>query len=249
MAGLRKHNKISGQFAARLIELIESPAYRVLSLSAHRVLSRLEIELAHHGGHDNGRLPVTFENFQNYGIDRHAIAPAIRECVALGFVVVTEPGRAGNAEFRSPNLFRLTYKHCKGLPGDGTHDWRKIETIEEAQALARKARPTPSRNQNAGGGKCRISVGKSPIENAGSLVGNSPTTPIPEKSTRLSISPGGIDISNECGSRSAPPGSAVASERHSSAALTNLAKACGRSPTDVAALLLLVPDAHDNAAN
>jgi hypothetical protein len=125
MSGLKKRNKISGQFAARLIEMIESPSYRVLSLSAHRVLSRIEIELAHHGGNDNGRLPVTFENFQKYGIDRHAIAPAIRECVALGFIVVTEPGRAGNAEFRSPNLFRLTYKHCKGLPGDGTHDWRR----------------------------------------------------------------------------------------------------------------------------
>jgi hypothetical protein len=26
-----------------------------------------------------GRLPVTFENFENYGIDRGSIAPAIRE--------------------------------------------------------------------------------------------------------------------------------------------------------------------------
>ena len=36
MAGPRKRNRISGQFAARLIKLIESPPYRVLSLSALR---------------------------------------------------------------------------------------------------------------------------------------------------------------------------------------------------------------------
>jgi len=44
-----KHNKISGQFAARLIEMMESPAYRVLSLSAHRVLDRERAGRADHG--------------------------------------------------------------------------------------------------------------------------------------------------------------------------------------------------------
>lgn len=244
MAGLKKRNRISGQFAARLIELLESPAYRVLSLSAHRVLSRIEIELAHHGGNDNGRLPVTFENFESYGIDRHAIAPAIRECVALGFLVVTESGRAGNAEFRSPNLFRLTYKPCKGLPGDGTHDWRNIQTIEDAQARARDARLTPSRKQNASGGKRHLSVGKFPIENAKTLVGNLPTTPIPEKSPRLSISTGGIDVSNGSGSRSAPIRSAEASEPPPNAALSVLARVAGLSNADAMALLQTLPDAR-----
>src|SRR5262249_26631794 len=36
----------------------------------------------------------------HYGIDRHAIGPAIRELVALGFVEITEHGRAGNADWR-----------------------------------------------------------------------------------------------------------------------------------------------------
>ena len=61
-----------------------------------------------------GRLPVTYEDFERYGIDRHSIAPAIREAVALGFLEVTERGRAGNAEWRRPNYFRLTYKPAKG---------------------------------------------------------------------------------------------------------------------------------------
>jgi hypothetical protein len=46
----RRRNKISGQFSAHLIEMLESPAYRALSRSALMVISRIEIELAHHGG-------------------------------------------------------------------------------------------------------------------------------------------------------------------------------------------------------
>ena len=79
----RRRNKIGGQFAWRLIEMLESPAFRVLSLSARRVLDRIEIELARHGGSDNGRLPVTFDDFHRYGIHRHAVAPAIRETIGL----------------------------------------------------------------------------------------------------------------------------------------------------------------------
>ena len=42
-------NKIDGPFAPRLITMLKSPAYRALSLSAHRILARLEIELYQHG--------------------------------------------------------------------------------------------------------------------------------------------------------------------------------------------------------
>ena len=64
---------------------------------------------------------ITYDDFEAYGIHRHAISPAIREAEALGFLQVTERGRAGNAEFRSPNRFRLTYRHAKDVLGDGTH--------------------------------------------------------------------------------------------------------------------------------
>src|SRR5207342_1105739 len=104
-----RRTSIGEQFSARTVRMLESPAYRALSLSAHRVLSRIEVELGHHGGTDNGKLPVTYNDFQEYGVDRHSISAAIRECVALGFLEITEIGRAGNAEFRTPNKFRLTY--------------------------------------------------------------------------------------------------------------------------------------------
>ena len=70
----RRKTSIGGTFAPRLIEMISSPAFCVLSLSARRVLDRLEIELASHGGTNNGKLPVTFADFHRYGIDYDASA-------------------------------------------------------------------------------------------------------------------------------------------------------------------------------
>jgi hypothetical protein len=133
-----RHTRIQGQFAPRLIDMLRSPAYRILSLSGHRVLNRIEIELADHGGQDNGRLPVTFSDFEKYGIERHAIGPALAECQALGFIEITRRGRSGNGEWRIPNLFRLTYRHTKSEPP--TDEWQRISSIEEAQAIAREAR-------------------------------------------------------------------------------------------------------------
>src|SRR5215510_9179311 len=133
---MKRRNSINGQFAARRIEMLESPAYRVLSRSAHMVLARIEIELAHHGGNDNGRLPVTSENFVEYGMHRTSVAPALREAEALGFIRITERGHGGNAEYRSPNRFYLTYAHTrdskKSPPSD---EWRHIETLEEANQI------------------------------------------------------------------------------------------------------------------
>jgi hypothetical protein len=139
----RRRNSIAGQWIARTISMLDSPAYRALSLSAHRALSRIEIEHMHHGGADNGKLPVTYVDFISYGIHRRFIAPAIRELVALGFIEITEQGVAGNAEFRRPSLYRLTYRPAYNAgkhDGNGTHEWQRIETMEQAEALANQAR-------------------------------------------------------------------------------------------------------------
>src|SRR5215211_6181636 len=112
-AGERKAKRIEGQWTHRHIEMMTSPAYRVLSLSAHLCLSRLEIENANHAATENGQLIVTYNQFEEYGVHRQAIAPALRELVALGLIEITEQGVAGNAEHRAPNRFRLTY-HAVG---------------------------------------------------------------------------------------------------------------------------------------
>ena len=84
--------------------------------------------------------PCTFDHFTEYGIDRHSIAPALRQLVALKFIEITEHGRAGNAEYRRPNLFRLTYRPVDRAKA--TDEWRTIKTEEEARMLARLARKT-----------------------------------------------------------------------------------------------------------
>jgi hypothetical protein len=161
VAKRNRYNKILGQFAAREIKMLESPAYRSLSLSAHRALARIEIELAHHAGKDNGQLPVTYDDFQRYGIDRHSIRPALSELKALGFIEITDPGRAGNAEFRRPAKYRLTYKDAYKAPP--TNDWKRIETKDQAERLAKRARTNrskPSENEEAGDFR---GIGSTPI--------------------------------------------------------------------------------------
>ena len=137
---MKRRNKINGQWSPRLIEMLESPAYRVLTATAHRVISRIEIELGHHGGNDNGRLPVTYSDFIDYGMTRESIAPAIREAEALGFIRVKR-GRGGNADNGTPNLFGLTFSHDRGSRASPpSHDWRKIKTVEDALRIAQDAR-------------------------------------------------------------------------------------------------------------
>jgi hypothetical protein len=188
----RRRSRISEQFSAHPISMLESPAWGTLSLSARRFLDRLEIELAHHGGNDNGKLPLTYEHLEAYGMDRHAIAPAIREAVALGFVEITEQGRGGNAESRRPTQYRITYAHSRGP--EPTHEWRKIKTVEDASAIADAARREKQRQnkrrkkQKAGGGFSQVSVGVFPTENVKSPVGVSPTTAVGKTPTTSRLS-------------------------------------------------------------
>jgi len=125
-------------FSLHSIAMLESPAWAALSLAGRRVLDRIEIELAQHGGKDNGRLPVTWQDFERFGIHRGAIGPALRELQALGFVEITDHGVAGIGEARKPSLFRLTYRDAAGKPA--TDDWTNIASTRQAERIARAAR-------------------------------------------------------------------------------------------------------------
>ena len=71
--------------------------------------------------------------------NHNQIAPAIRELVALGFIQVTHKGCAGNAKYRQPTLFLLTYRPFGSHKYVG-NGWRRIGDIEEAEAVANAAR-------------------------------------------------------------------------------------------------------------
>jgi hypothetical protein len=145
---MSKRYKIHGQFVPHRVALIESPAWCVLSLSGRRVLDRIEIEMCHQGGaHENGRLVVTHTDFIKHGVHRDAVAPAVREVEALGLAEITKRGRGGNAAWRRPNKFRLTYIPTKSANADAYHEptdeWRRIKTIDEAERKACDARNAP----------------------------------------------------------------------------------------------------------
>jgi hypothetical protein len=146
MSKKSKKGAASGPFVMHTREMFMSPAWCVLSLSARRLLDRIEIEMMAHGGpRSNGRLPVTYGDFIKYGVRRNSIASALREVVALGFLEITEQGRGGNAAYRKASQFRLTHHPFKEDP-DGevlyepTNEWRRFKTIEEVEAIAAKAK-------------------------------------------------------------------------------------------------------------
>jgi hypothetical protein len=138
---MQRRNRISEQFSARYVSMLESPAFAVLSRGAHQFLARLEIELAHHGGNANGQLPVTYRDLVKFGVSRNQIAAAMREAVALGFAECTRHGRGGNADSRNASLWRITYQHGRdGVTNPPTHEWRKIKTLAQALTIACEAR-------------------------------------------------------------------------------------------------------------
>jgi hypothetical protein len=134
----RRRLHIDGPWVPRSRTMMESPAYQVLSRAAHQVLSRIEIEHMNHGGYENGKLPVTYEQFVEYRLHRRSIAPALRELEAVGLVEVTERGKSGNGEWHRPNLFRLTYLNVGRA--DPTDEWRHIKTVADARSLVKEAR-------------------------------------------------------------------------------------------------------------
>ena len=192
-----KHAKINGQFAPRTIEMLRSPAMGVTSLAGRRILDRLEIEMGDHGGTDNGQLPCTYDDFERFGIHRHQIAAAIAELVALGFIEITRPGRAGNAEYRLAALYRLTYRHTAEC--GPTEDWKRHKTDVEAKVVAAKARAAAieagrvlyrkRQNQKPSGGFCQVSVTETATKNSQIHSAETATTcPGAETTTTFDIS-------------------------------------------------------------
>jgi hypothetical protein len=135
----KRRNKVGEVWISYLRSMTESPALRVLSIHAILVMRRIEVEHMAHGAAENGRLIVTYDQFVEWGVERRQIGPAIRELVALGFLEVTERGVAGNETYRRANKFRLTYVNTKNRE-EPTHEWRRINTIEDAKITAENAR-------------------------------------------------------------------------------------------------------------
>jgi hypothetical protein len=132
IAGRKRRTKIEGQFIAYTREMIESPAWRVLSFQGRKILNRLEIEHCAHGGAENGRLPCRYHDFEKYGCRRKSISRGLVEIEALGFAKTMTFGTRAYGDIPGKaSTFLLTY-----LPtpeGPPTHDWKKIDTLKMAR--------------------------------------------------------------------------------------------------------------------
>ncbi len=140
-----RNAKIDWPFAAIPWAMLESPAWLALSPNGRRVVDRLIVEHGHHGGKENGRLPCAYTDFVNAGVRDGSVSDAIREAIALGFIKVTERGRAGNGEFRRAAQYELTFLN-KG-PVKATHDWQRIETRDDAERISAAAREKIARRK------------------------------------------------------------------------------------------------------
>jgi hypothetical protein len=116
----------SDNFIKRRRSLNESAAMAALTLAAHRVLLRLEIELMQHAGRNNGKLICTFDDFEQFGIRRKSIAPAIRLLATVGLVEITLRGWR-LASYGRPARYRLTYLESFGKPP--TDEWMAYAPI------------------------------------------------------------------------------------------------------------------------
>ena len=135
----RNPNAIHGAIAPRLIEMNKSPAYQVLTLSAHRFLARIETEHAAHAGKENGRLPVTYKDFEKAGV----IGTQFGRSHGMRSAWLYRSHRARprrKCRDSQADLFPANYRPAKGETGNGTHEWRRIKTIEEARSIKQQAR-------------------------------------------------------------------------------------------------------------
>lgn len=171
-----RRNTLAKFWNSRPVELLGSPALRVLSRAAHLALIRIEIELRHHAGNLNGKLIVTKQQFVEFGIHHDALAPALRELDALGIIRLT-PGRGGNAEHRQPNRFLLNYL-CGAVDAHDeiTNAWKRFKTMQEAEQIAASARAAKNPTKVAFGHRNarrrkNISRARKPVPNPGPETG------------------------------------------------------------------------------
>ena len=124
-------------------EMLGSPAFRSMSRPAFLILMRLFLEHMAHAGTENGRLPVTQRQFEQYGIRKQSVPGAIAELEALGFAKRTDLGRKSFGEFEGRAArFRLTW-----LPvltsGDiqyATNEWRRFSDLKSAKRTVLEVR-------------------------------------------------------------------------------------------------------------
>lgn len=128
-------------------EMLESEAWAAMPLAARLVVERIAIEHLAHGGGENGRLIVTYDDFEKFGVRRKSIVQAIAVAVSLGWIDVVR-GRRNSGPIRHPSRYRLTWLATTEDLAP-TNRWKTIETREQALAAVSRAKTKCSRSRIA----------------------------------------------------------------------------------------------------
>ena len=124
MSRTRKGNGHTEPWVMHRVAMLESAAWRSLTLASRLVLDRLEIENARHHGKRNGKLIVTYDQFLAHmrWKRRHSVVAAIEQLERLGFLEVVERGKWNDGRDRRASRYRLTYLPTADKPP--TDEWR-----------------------------------------------------------------------------------------------------------------------------
>jgi hypothetical protein len=143
-----RRNSIGGQFTSHRVDMVASPAWRALSLSARKCLERIELELAKHGG-NNGDLPVTQRDFIAHGVSGARVKAALAELIAFGFIEMT-PGYGCQSPLYGRSA-RFRALSCASRDGPPPENWKRFKTDAEAKAMSKAVLAEARRARTAHG--------------------------------------------------------------------------------------------------
>jgi hypothetical protein len=131
-------NEGEGEAFAKLpLELLESTAWRSLSIHARRLIDFLLIEHMRHGGRENGRLLAPRRQLEAFGIATHFVSTAIEETERVGLL------DCKRGVGRAPSVYGLTWLPRGNDPP--TNRWRRHEATAAEVIASRKSRKTRKR--------------------------------------------------------------------------------------------------------
>jgi DNA-binding HxlR family transcriptional regulator len=107
-------------WAFMALSLMESDAFRSLSINARRALDRLVIEHFNHNRIENGNLRVSARQFHEWGVTKDCLTAAVRELEEKG-LLATERGEAKGV-LMPPFVYRLTFYAT--LDDPPSNEWR-----------------------------------------------------------------------------------------------------------------------------
>jgi hypothetical protein len=115
----------------------------VLPINARRVFDRVLVEHIAPRSKENGRLKVTWLNFEEYGFSRRVIGISIDQVVVIGLIAVERPGKAaGPDDAGEPAQYRITCLPTATAPE--TNEWKRFGDIKSARAAIARIKPAPA---------------------------------------------------------------------------------------------------------